>query len=304
MNSVEPIKKIKLSVVIASQNAVTSAGNCLSEIKKQSREDTALEIIVVDNSTDHTGQIIADNFPDIKIIKAPKEKLIPELWQIGIEAGSGDIVALTTIHFVPADNWIKEIIRAHQSPYSGIGGAIENAPEANIISWAIYFCRYSRYMLPFDEKTVDDFAADNASYKRDSLNRVKNSSLQGFWEVFVHQAMKKNNLHLALIPTIIVYHQQSFNFLGFLKQRFSHGRQFGSKRAENISGGKRMALIFLSPLIPFLYIYRITNQVFTKNRNIGKYFLALPVLFVFLISWTLGEFCGYLVGQTEIYAKR
>ncbi|MGI8555825.1 MAG: glycosyltransferase [Pyrinomonadaceae bacterium] len=287
------VKKSSLSIVIASQNAVRSAEKCLREIENQLAEND-FGIVVVDNSTDETAEIIARNFPNVKLVKAPSNKLIPELWKIGIDESAGDLIALTTTHFVPAKNWIAEIIRAHESPFGGIGGAIESDAQAKIVSQAIYFCRYSRYMLPFEQENTDDFAADNASYKRASLEKIKNSVTNGFWEVFVHQAMIKENMRLVLSPEIVVYHQDSFTFSGFMRQRFSHGRQFGNSRAANISTAKRIALILLSPVIPFLYIYRITKRVFSKKRNVGKYFTSLPILFLFLVSWASGEFCGYL----------
>lgn len=293
MSETETFEQPKLSVVLASQNACGSVSKCLSEIENQ-RNDESIEVVVVDNSTDGTQEIIAEKFPEIKLIKAPTGKFIPELWGIGINRSSGKIVAVSTTHFIPAKNWLVEILKIHQENYAGIGGAIENNERAGIVSWAVYFCRYSRYMLPFARENVEDFAADNASYKRSSLERVKQTMTDGFWEVFVHKEMQKKKISLLLTPDIVVYHQDSFTFSGFMSQRFWHGRQFGSTRAASISSARRIALILLSPLIPFIYLYRITRSVFARQRNTGKYFLSLPVLFLFLLSWSFGEFSGYL----------
>jgi glycosyltransferase involved in cell wall biosynthesis len=293
MGAVEIIGKPKLSVVIASQNALQSISKCLSEVENQ-RGGNEIEIIVVDNSTDGTTDIIARDFPQITLIRSPKDKLIPELWGIGIKQSVGEIVAVTTTHFVPSENWIAEIIKIHDSKYSGVGGAIENDEKASLISWAIYFCRYSRYMLPFAQISVDDFAADNASYKRVDLQHVKTAMEKGFWEVFVHKTMQQENMPLVMSPNIVVYHQESFTFSGFMKQRFQHGRQYGTIRGQSIQAYKKAILVLISPLIPFVYLYRITSRVFFKKRNVGKYLLSLPVLFFFLVSWAAGELIGYL----------
>jgi len=298
MSKIETITKPKLSVVLASQNACRSVSECLGEIEKQRNED-AIEIIVVDNSIDGTQDIIARNFPNVKLVRASKDNFIPELWGIGINQSAGDYIAVTTTHFIPAKNWIAEILKKQEAEYAGVGGAIENDAKAGLVSWAVYFCRYSRYMLPFADEDAEDFAADNASYKRDGLERVKHAMENGFWEVFVHQAMKKEKMSLLLTPNIIVYHRDSFSFRGFMRQRFWHGRQFGSNRTSNISAFKRAMLGLLSPLIPFIYLYRITRRVYTRKRNIDKYLLSLPVLFSFLISWALGEFSGYLWKSKE-----
>ena len=101
-------------------------------------------------------------------------------------------------------------------------------------------------------------------------------------------------MKLLKTPEIVVYHRDSFTFWGFMKQRLHHGRQFGNTRAAQMPIGKRLVYILLSPAIPFLYLYRITQRVFTKKRNIGKFVLALPILSLFLLSWSAGEFSGYV----------
>jgi glycosyltransferase involved in cell wall biosynthesis len=292
MDTAVTYSKPMLSVVVASQNASRSVRDCLSALESQ-RGD-GIEIVVVDNSVDDTADIVRREFPKARLIPVDRSKLIPELWGIGISESTGDYLALTTTHFVPSGTWTKEILRAHKRSHSGIGGAIENDAKAGLVSWAIYFCRYSPYMLPFAESDVSDFAADNASYKRRDLERVTSSMAEGFWETFVHQEMVKEGLSLIKLPEIIVYHQNSFSFLGFMKQRFWHGRQFGAQRAGRVSTAKRAALIMASPSIPFLYLFRITRRVVTKKRNVGKLVAAFPILSLFLLSWSLGELSGYV----------
>jgi glycosyltransferase involved in cell wall biosynthesis len=288
--------KPKLSIVIASQNAEQSVRDCLQATKLQC-ENSKVEIIVIDNSTDETAEIIKREFPEIKLVAARKEKLIPELWGIGITESTGEYIALTTSHFVPAQNWAKEILKAQDNSFAGIGGAIENDKNAGLVSWAVYFCRYSPYMLPFEEIEVEDFAADNASYKRKDLERVKETMKEGFWETFVHREMIKSGMSLQKKPEIIVYHQKSFTFKGFMNQRFWHGNQFGETRASGMAGSRRATMVLLSPLIPLIYLFRITRRVLTKKRNIGKFLLSLPILTLFLLSWSFGEFSGYLRGS-------
>ncbi len=290
-NSVKP----KLSVVVGSQNARMSFGECLNALESQ-RNGREVEIIVVDNSTDGTAEAVVKDFPDIKLIRTSEDKLVPELWEIGINHSAGDIVAITTSHFVPEKNWIAEILKAHKTASSvgGIGGAIENDKMADSVSWAIYFCRYSPYMLPFKEATVKDFAGDNASYKRTAIERCRHARRDGFWESFVHDEMRKQGFELLVTPSILVYHQKSFTLSGFINQRFWHGKQFGSERALNVSGVKRAIYILLSPLIPIVLLSRITRRTLDKRRHVKDYFLSLPILLLFLLSWSAGELTGYV----------
>ena len=287
-----------LSVVIGSQNARHSVGRCLSALASQCN-GAGVELIVVDNSTDGTDGIVSANFPAIKLIRPGEDKLMPELWEIGINQSEGRVVALTTSHFVPGQNWIAGILEAHKSSYAGIGGAIENDESAGLVSWAVYFCRYSPYMLPFPEVEVNDFAGDNASYKRAALDRFRDARRNGFWELSIHNEMRKAGLDLLLTPNILVYHQKSFTLAGFMSQRFCHGRQFGSERAASISLVKRLMYIVASPLIPLVFLLRITRRVFGRGKHVKEYFLSLPILVLFLLSWATGEVTGYLLPSAK-----
>jgi glycosyltransferase involved in cell wall biosynthesis len=284
---------VKLSVVIASQNARHSIGECLSAILKQ-QKGREIEIVVADNSTDGSADIVRSQFPQASVVSCPPAHLIPQLWEAGIRQTSGDIIALTSGHCVPDENWIDEIDKAHQTTYAGVGGAIENETSADLVDWAIYFMRYSRHMLPFSPEQVNDVAADNASYKRHAIDRCLASREDGFWETGVHAELRKRGDRLWRTPAIVVRHKKSFSFAGFMAQRFRHGRKFGVDRTIALSGAGRLMHIVSSPLIPVLYLSRIMREVLKKKRSLHKFLLASPLLLSFVASWSVGELSGYL----------
>ena len=287
-----------LSVVVASQNARSTVLECLTALESQ-RDAGQPEVIVVDNSTDGTAEIIRSQFPHLKLIRLPDTALIPELWEAGIRLSSGEIIATTTTHFLPQQNWVAQIQRAHRSPAVGIGGTIENDRNADLTGWAVYFCRYSPYMLPAAVGPVADIAADNASYKRWALERCRPARANGFWEARVHAEFRRLGLTLLLDPSIVVMHKKSFSLTGFVKQRFWHGRQFGRARATSSTSAGRLLYILLAPGIPLLLLARITRRVVAKERLLGKFLLSLPILVVFILSWSLGELSGYLLIQSK-----
>ncbi len=284
----------ELSVVIGSHNARTSVAACLGALQKQ-RNGCRAEIIVVDNSTDGTAAIVAAQFPDVALMCTSPEQWIPELWEAGIRASRGSIVALTTAHCVPDDDWMKEVLAAHHgSVYVGIGGAIENDASASITDWAVYLCRYARYMRPFAPYVIRDIPADNASYKRWALDSCTDVRARGFWEPDIHAKLTAEGYQLFMTPRIGVRHLRSFTFIKFMRQRFWHGRQFGSSRAMRLSTAVRLAHIVAAPLVPFLMLTRIACQVFRRRQHITHLLLATPVLLLFLASWTTGQVIGYM----------
>ncbi|MEX5214726.1 MAG: glycosyltransferase [Nitrospiraceae bacterium] len=283
-----------LSVVIGSHNAHTSMRDCLTSLRKQ-RNGCRSEIVVVDNSTDGTDAMVSEEFPDVTLIRSSAEHWIPELWEIGVRASRGSVVALTTAHCVPDEDWMKEILAAHRdSAYVGIGGAIETDDSASITGSAVYLCRYARYMRPFEPRLIDDIPADNASYKRWALDRCADVRARGFWEPDIHAKLIAEGHRLWLTPKIGVRHRGSFTLAEFLSQRFWHGRQFGSSRARGLPMPVRLAHILATPLVPVVMLTRIARQLMHKRRQVGRFLLASPILGLFLISWATGEAFGYL----------
>lgn len=290
--------KPKVSIVVASYNARASVEECLTMLGGQ-RSEGGTEIIVVDNSTDGTTEIIRRRFHSVRLVAGPSSALIPELWETGIRHSTADIVAITTAHCVPGNDWVARMLHAHDAPVPAIGGAIENDGSASIVDWAVYFCRYSRYMLPFPEGFVTEIPGENASYKREHIDRCQHARRNGFWESVVHAELKKAGFQLLLVPSIVVYHKRSYGFSGFLKQRFRHAMEFGRWRTSEVTSSQRALHIAFCPAIPFVLLVRIVRQVLTKRRYRTKLLVALPLLVLFLLAWTLGELFGYLRGPTR-----
>lgn len=284
----------ELSVVIGSHNARANVAACLAALQQQCAGCRA-EIIVVDNSTDGTATIIATQFPDVTLLRASPEQWVPELWEAGIRVSRAPIVALTTAHCVPDEDWMAEILAAHrESDAVGIGGAIENGASSGIVDWAVYLCRYAKYMKPFAPYYIHDIPADNASYKRWALDRCTEVRASGFWEPDIHAKLIGEGYRLFMTPRIGVRHMHSFTFTEFMRQRFWHGRQFGSSNAMRLSAGARLACIFAAPLIPFLMLSRIVRLVWRRQRHMAPMLLATPVILLFLASWATGECMGYV----------
>ena len=286
----------KLSVVVASRNARASIEECLAALLGQ--RQVGVQIVVVDNSTDGTTEIIKERFPGIHLIATPPSALIPELWEAGIRQSTADIVAITTAHCVPRKDWISEVLRAHEGPAPAVGGAIENDESAGVVDWAVFFCRYSHFMPPLRKGFASEIPGDNASYKRVHLDRYQHVWRNGFWEPAVHAELKRAGLQLLLVPSIVVSHRRSFGLGGFLRQRFQHGLRFGAWRAAGLSRPQRALYLGVSWGIPLVLLARIVLRVLRKGRHRSKLFVSLPILVPFLLAWALGEAIGCLRGAT------
>ena len=285
----------RISVVIASVNGLPAIDECLTALERQ-RGDIDAEIVVADRCGDGTSRHIRKKFPHVKLLEFSERLSIPELRAIGMSHATGDIITVTEDHCMAREDWYLEILKAHESAYAAVGGAVENGSDHRILDWAVYLCEYSHVMLPIPDGEVDGIAGNNASYRRDVLDQVGESVKRNYWESFLHEELKKNGVQFLSAPSIVVDHKKEFGFLYFLRQRYHYSRSFAGMRRTRMSIPKRVFYIVGSPLLPFLLIGRIAFRVFRKKRHYKEFLLSFPVLSIFMASYAFGEFVGYLLG--------
>ena len=282
--------RIAASVVIAVWPDLDGLTECLASLASQ--RDSAIEILVVGGGNFPTE--VCNRFPWVQWLQGSPGMLVPHLWSIGVKSSRGKIVAITTGRFVPARDWLKHIYEAHTRLASaGIGGAIDPPRGRRAKDWATYFLRYSAYLKYTREQIVDEVAGDNASYKRESLAAHAEAIADGFWEPDFHRLLRMEGKTLSFVPAIRVTQGAPFSVRCFCMQRFQHGRHFGRMRLQGNSAPIRIARVVTSPLIPAVLLAKIFGRVVASRRYFGRLLFSLPLLFVFVGAWTLGEVFGY-----------
>ena len=88
------INEKKVSVIVRSQNEQDWISRCLHEIFNQKFEE--FEVLLIDNnSTDRTRDIVKKNFPNVKIYKFNPKKYFPgDALNFGISKSKGKYVAM------------------------------------------------------------------------------------------------------------------------------------------------------------------------------------------------------------------
>ncbi len=300
---IDPDNNKKISVVIPSVNGLPIIKECLESIYRQNNSDIS-EVIVVDCSNEQTRKVISETFNDIILIHPQRKKTIPELRAIGIKEAKCDIVAMIEDHCIVSENWFTEILKAHESGYVAIGGAVENACCDRILDWATFFCEYSSFIQPVHYGPVRDLPGNNVSYKRSEIISVLGGSIdEGVWEGFLHQKLIEHGYELLSTPSLVVYHKKAFCFFEFMAQRFYYSQSFAGMRNREVSKKKRIYLLIFSVLLPPAMLLRITKRVYKKKRLRKEFLQAFLLLVAFSLSWGAGEFLGYLIGQGNSLLK-
>jgi GT2 family glycosyltransferase len=292
----------KLSVVVTAVNGSPAIDRCLKALEKQ-RGAVDPEILVVGCREEKTAERLRREFPRVKFLRAPERLSIPELRAVGAGQASGEIVVVTEDRCAATDDWLSEISRAHQQGHSVAGGPIEPDGISGILNWAVYLCEYSGLMLPMPEGEVGGVAGNNASYRKDVLERVGFEFRKNRWEYFLHEELRKGGIKIHCSPTIVVRKNIDFSFTYFMGQRFYYSRSFAGMRREQMSAPQRLFYAGITPALPALMLLRIARQIFQKGRYRKEFLLALPILSLFMTSYAAGEFAGYLLGSGDSLLK-
>lgn len=296
---IDPVNNKKISVVIPSVNGLPIIKECLESIYRQKNSDIS-EVIVIDCSNEQTRKVIREIFKEVTLICPQDKKTIPELRSIGIKAAKTDILVMIEDHCLVCENWFTEILKAHESEYIAIGGAVENICCDRILDWATFFCEYSSFIQPVPSGIVRDLPGNNVSYKRSEIIRLSGESIdEGFWEGFLHAKLMEQGYELFSNPSIIVYHKKAFGFLEFLLQRFYYSRSFAGMRNIELSVIKRIVYGMFCLFLPLLIMLRLCIRVLSKGRLRREFALSIPFLLAFTIVWAIGEFWGYIFGAGD-----
>jgi GT2 family glycosyltransferase len=298
MTMQEQTAKPALSIVIASVNGYDYIAQCLDSLERQRRKDMA-EVIVLEASEDGTAERLDREYGWITVIPISPPLPIPKLRSVGIRKSKANIVVTTEDHCVVDDDWYERILEAHRT-YSNpaIGGAIENGSRDRLVDWAAYICEYGKFMLPFPPESGSDLPGPNVSYKKDILEKECGDLLdEGVWENVLNGRMVSCGYELRVDPSIVVYHAKKFGFWDFLAQRYYFGRSYAATRVAQAPLATKAFFVAISPFLTPLFLRRYAGYFFGKRRFIKEFFFSLPLLIIFALAWSVGEFLGYSLGD-------
>ncbi len=281
----------ELSIVVAANGAPGSVARCLAALEPQSDVGSDVEVIVCEATP--SDDAVRTLFPFARFETRPG-LLVPELWRTGIELSTGVIVALTISPMEVADDWVAVIRDRLGGSVDALGGAIDAGAGLRLADWAEYFCRYATDMPPFPTHESLDLPGDNAAYRRERLDEVRDSWRDGFWEPEVHRALKERGATLVHDAALLVRQGRSAGFGVFCRQRLVHGREYGRQRGLRFSRPRNLVGITLSFVVPWLLLARAGRRVFARGRHRARFIASLPLLLVFDIAWALGEARGHL----------
>ena len=178
-----------------------------------------------------------------------------------------------------------------------VGGRVEVAPGVTATDWAFYFVDFFRYAGPLPEGPSPSLTVCNVSYKRDQLASVRDLWETFFMEPVVNDALSERYGELWLHSESEVVMKRHVTFRDAVYERYAFGRLFGRTRNGFCSTGMRIFYTVFSPALPFLLLGRMAKAALRSPRLALSFLRALPALTVMVLSWTWGEWLGYVTNR-------
>ncbi|MBI3949416.1 MAG: glycosyltransferase [Acidobacteria bacterium] len=291
MIQVSEAENVVVSVVIPSYNEQEHIGECLHSVLNQQTE-LAYDVVVVDSSTDATPQIIAQEFPSVKLIHCGQRASPAQARNLGIQQARAPVVAFIDADCTADPFWIEAITGAHQNSYPAIGGSISLATPWTWAGAILFVIEFSEYLPPSSAREIRWLPSCNLSVKRDALE--KHGGFPTHMEasedmLFSRHLMAQSGSPLWFDPQIKIAHMNCHT-LGDLQQRLRKlGYWSGRSRGSGIIPGG--FLLQNSLLIPLLVPYRLA-VIFARlvvrsghKRLFALCLLCWPLMVYGLICW-------------------
>lgn len=270
---------------------------CLNSLNDQIQGGKVEVIVVRDWHARPEGrEQLKSQFANFVWLDAPADSTVPAMRKLALGAARGELTGFTEDDCVLSHDWCASVIQAHSRGNVAIGGSVEPSNYDRNLDWAVFFCEYARFMPPF-QGPVPALPGNNITYKTEPLKRLlEHDNSGGVYEVFVNGELQKSGEELRADPTFSVRNINSWKLTNLMDVPFHHGRGFAAMRLSEKPLLSRLPFLGIAVVLPAVQLMRLGRQVINKGSHAGKFFQCLPQVGLFCISWSVGEFVGYLLG--------
>lgn len=222
------IDRPTISAVVIAQNDETTIAQSMQALLSQ-RLDTGFEVIAVASGTDRTADVIAETFPDVRVIRLPRPVLPGEARNAGLWAARGHYVTFPGSHVTVAPGSLQARVDAHDSGWDLVTGTTLNGNTTRA-GWASYFLDHSGNLPGLGSRELRAAPA-HCSYVRRDLDLIGGypEGLRAGEDTVVNQRLfRRGKRAYRAEQAAIVHHSPCRSTRRLLMHHFERGRSWGS----------------------------------------------------------------------------
>jgi len=285
-----------ISVIIPAYNAHGTIAACLQSLQIQ-RSSAAIEVLVVDSSSDGTAELVAARFPEVRLLRHSSRLYPGDARNRGVAAARADLIAFIDADCSVSEGWARALLEAHRSPWQMVGGAVENGSPASPIAWAYYFCEFNLWLPARAPRAIAEMATLCLSVKRQMFDRYGPFIEDTYCsDTVFHWKTSRDGHRVLFVPDIRVYHHVNGTLAWLLGHIFAHRRSFArvSWREKRLSFAGRALRMLPLPLLPFLLMAATLLRLRRCPSYLPRFLAVSPLVLLGFAARALGEGVGYI----------
>ncbi|HYM00573.1 MAG TPA: glycosyltransferase, partial [Blastocatellia bacterium] len=277
-NSASGDLKIDVSVIIPCYNSQRTIRQCLDSILNQTT-DASYDVTVVDSSTDDTPNIVAREYPSVRLIHKDGQTFAGTARNIGIAETAGSYCLMIDSDCIAAPNLVASIVRRHKElGLAGVGGAICNGTPRSWSGLLCYLLEFKEYLPSTPNRYVQMIPTANVAYRREVFETYGgfDDSMQFSEDILFSWNLTSAGEQILFEPCARVTHLNRTGWRTVLSYQWGLGKMSARARKR---GGLPGQIVLRHPILIFLLPFARLYRAF---RWLGKYDRPLLARLIFL----------------------
>lgn len=221
----EPAQAPSFSVIVCCRDGRERIGACLASLRRLKGPEP--EIIVVDDgSTDGTGERVARDFPEVRLVRVESLGLSAAR-NAGAEAASGEVLAFTDDDCEVDPDWLLELAPLFVAGWDAAGGPNLPPPPAELPAAAVTAAPGAASHVMLDDAEAEHVPGCNIAVRRtsyfeiggfDPAFRTAGDDVDFCWR------LRDAGLRIGFAPNAFVWHHRRACPVGYLRQQIGYGK--------------------------------------------------------------------------------
>jgi len=295
---------LSVSIIVPCYNSERTIRRCLNALLAQ-RTAVAFDITVVDSSTDATPEIVAREYPTVRLIHSPRRLFAGAARNVGIRATHAPLCLMIDSDCIAAPDLIERIVERHLSDsYAAVGGALRNGTPGSLSGLIGYLIEFKEFMPTTPLRLEKGMPTANLAYRREALLRYGGFD-DDLWmaeDILLNWKMHRAGERLLFDPAIEVTHLNRTGWRQVLFYQIGLGRMSAeARRRGGLPGGFLLRRRYLIPLLPFARTVRAAQWFAAHDKKLLALFLLIwPLYWLAAAFWAYGFLRGAFVEQAGV----
>ena len=299
MSSSEPI----VSVIVPCYNSERSIRLCLDAILAQ---QTAIpyDVVVVDSSVDQTPQIVAREYPSVRLIHLDRRTPAGAARNVGVRSTQSVFCLMIDSDCVAQPDLIERMIARHrEAEYAAVGGSLRNGTPRSLSGWTGYLLEFKEFIPYAPMRLGKTVPTANVVYRRETLesNGYFDEDMWLSEDILFNWKIHRSGGRILFDPAIEVTHLNRTGWRQVLSYQVSLGKWSAeARRRGGLTGDVLLRHPALIALMPIVRSARAAVWLAgTDAKTFLTFLLISPMYLLAACYWSVGFYLSAAHARTE-----